>query len=341
MAEVGDLIDFEAIETQKENIQSIPGGRSAKQLSLLCSPLSSKIPAPLSETQDLRNAARAEYETELQTISESDDPLDIYDRYIKWTLAAYPTASATPASGLLPLVERATRAFLHSPLYKNDPRYLKTWLLYIRLFADSPRETYAFLATHGVGDALALFYEEYAAWLESQGRWAQAEEVFATGVDRGARPTERLVRKYAEFQHRHEAKAAQQDDGPASPALPKVRPALAAKTDPFGHSDERDPQAQDRDAAAVAAAARPKNGKKLAIFADGDNEPAKSAPSSQGWDNIGSISERRKENTHEAKPWTGEKLDGGRKIVSGQKMTVFRDPVSFFCIYPFDPANLI
>ena len=137
MAEVGDLIDFDAIETQKENIRSIPGGRSAKQLSLLCSPLSSKIPAPLTETQDLRNAARAEFENELLSASESDDPLDIYDRYIKWTLSAYPSASSTTSSGLLPLLERATRAFLHSPLYKNDPRYLKTWLLYIHLFADS------------------------------------------------------------------------------------------------------------------------------------------------------------------------------------------------------------
>jgi checkpoint serine/threonine-protein kinase len=333
MAEVGDLIDFDAIETQKENIRSIPGGRSAKQLSLLCSPLSSKVPAPPTETQDLRNAARAEFESELQSISESDDPLDIYDRYIKWTLSAYPSASSTPSSGLLPLVERATRAFLQSPLYRNDPRYLKLWLLYIHLFADAPRETYAFLATHGVGDVLALFYEEYAAWLEAQGRWAQAEEVFATGVERGARPAERLVRKYAEFQHRRETKLeAQGNYGPGSPALPKIRPALAAKTDPFVHAgaEERDPQARDRDTAVTAAASKPKSGKKMTIFADGEDEPAKSSsgPSSQGWDSIGSITERKKENTHEAKPWAGEKLDGGKKLTSGQKMMVFRDPVS-------------
>ena len=343
MTEVGDLIDFDAIETQKENIRSIPGGRSAKQLSLLCSPLSSKVPAPLTETQDLRNAAREDFEKELLLVSESDDPLDIYDRYIKWTLSAYPSASSTTSSGLLPLLERATRAFLHSPLYKNDPRYLKTWLLYIHLFADSPRETYAFLATHGVGDALALYYEEFAAWLETQGRWTQAEEVFALGVERDARPAERLIRKYGEFQHRRETRAAaagaQAGDGPASPALPKVRPALVAKTDPFAtHAgEERDPQARDREAVATASAKPPKNGKKLAVFVDGEDGPAKSdsGPSTQGWDNIGSIAERKKENTHEAKPWAGEKLDGGRKLTSGQKMMVFRDPVSPFCRCPF------
>jgi checkpoint serine/threonine-protein kinase len=330
MAEAGDLIDFDAIETQKENIQSLPGGRSAKQLSLLCSPLSSKVPPSLNETSDLRAAARADFEKELETAHDADDPLDIYDRYVKWTLSAYPSASSTPASGLLPLLERATRAFVQSNMYRNDPRYLKLWLLYIHLFSDAPRETYAYLATHGIGAQLALFYEEYAAWLEAQGRWTQAEEVFDAGVDRGAQPGERLIRKYAEFQHRRDARTnAGMEEGPKSPALPKIRPALAAKTDSF---EERDPQARDREAsAATAASSRPKGHKsKLAIFADGDDAPAKTTagPSSQGWDNIGSIADRKKENTHEAKPWAGEKLDGGKKLVAGQKMTIFRDPVS-------------
>jgi checkpoint serine/threonine-protein kinase len=345
MAEVGDLIDFEAIETQKENIQSLPGGRSAKQLSLLCSPLSSKIPPSLNETSDLRAAARADFEKELDSAHDADDPLDIYDRYIKWTLSAYPSASSTPTSGLLPLLERATRSFIQSSMYKNDPRYLKLWLLYIHLFADAPRETYAYLATHGIGAQLALFYEEFAAWLEAGGRWVQAEEVFAAGVERGAQPAERLVRKYAEFQHRREARTESGvEDGPKSPALPRIRPALAAKME-VG-VEERDPQARDREASAAAAAAtsRPKGQKsKLAIFADGDEEPAKAPVGalSQGWDNIGTIADRKKENTHEAKPWAGERLDGGKKLVSGQKMTVFRDPVSLNSFPTPFPQSLI
>jgi checkpoint serine/threonine-protein kinase len=320
MAEPADLIDFEAIETQKENIQSLPGGRSAKQLALLMSPISSTI----SETQTLRATARAEFEAEIATIEEADDPLDIYDRYVKWCVSAYPSGSKE--SGLVILLERATKTFLGNTLYKNDPRYLKLWLLYIHLFADSPRETYAFLNTHGVGEQLALFYEEYAAWLEAQGRWSQAEEVFSTGVDRNARPTERLIRKYAEFQHRKDTKTA--SDGPASPALPKVRPALATKANPFTSADtDADPQARDREASAMSAAAKPKSGKKMAIFADSDDAPPKSN-SPQAWDSIGSVAERKKENKHEAKPWAGEKLDGGKKLVGGGKMMVFRDTVS-------------
>jgi checkpoint serine/threonine-protein kinase len=295
MANNGDLIDFGVIETQKENIQSLPGGRSAKSLASICSPLAMKKSPPLSETQNLKDTMRQEYEKELLAIAESDDPLDVYDRYIKWTMDAYPAAQATAESNLLPLLERATKTFLTSSHYKSDPRYLKMWLLYIRLFSDSPRETYAFIARHNVGESLALFYEEFAAWLESVGRWAQAEEVYLSGIDREARPAERLIRKFGEFQHRKETQA-QQEDGPTSPALPKVRPALAAKVDPFAGAaaEENDPQAGDR-----AAAARPaKSGRKLAIFADGDEPPKPgSSDSSQGWDSIGSLGDRKKENT--------------------------------------------
>src|ERR1700760_3664490 len=105
MGESGDLISFDAIETQKENIQSLPGGRSAKQLALLCSPLAAAKSPPLSQTQDLKNRIRQNFKKELASIDEPGDPLDIYDRYIKWTMQAYPSAQATNESNLLPLLE--------------------------------------------------------------------------------------------------------------------------------------------------------------------------------------------------------------------------------------------
>jgi checkpoint serine/threonine-protein kinase len=328
MAGTEDLIDFDVIETQKENIQSLPGGRSAKSLSLLCSPISTEKSVTYSETQNAKQAVREAFEQELTNIADADDPLDIYDRYIKWTTDAYPSAQATPQSNLLPLLERATKAFLTTSHYKNDARYLKIWLLYIRLFCDAPRETYAFLAKHKIGEQLALFYEEFAAWLEQAGRWSQAEEVYATGIENEARPTDRLVRKYAEFQHRRETKSQTESDGPSSPALPKIRPALAAKIDPFASAstpERDDPQARDRAAAAYPA----KSSKsKLAIFADGDEQQSALGTSgSQGWDSIGSIRDRKKENMHEARPWAGETLNGGKKL-GGPKMMVFKDEVS-------------
>ncbi|CAO2654172.1 Nn.00g109050.m01.CDS01 [Neocucurbitaria sp. VM-36] len=323
-----DLIDFEIIENQKENIQSLPSGRSAKALAQLYTPPltagAGHVPSP-SQTQDANNVIRLQFEKEVMAIDDSDDPLDVYDRYVKWTLDAYPSAQNTPQSQLCPLLERATKAFQSSSQYKNDARYLRLWLHYIRLFSDAPRETFAYLARHNIGDGLALFYEEFAAWLESAGRFTQAEEVYNLGIERDARPVERLIRKYGEFQHRFESRP-QEISEPTSPALPAVRPALAAKVDPFSHASPAatDPQAQSqsRTGGGTGRSGKPK----LAIFSDGD-EPARtgSSGSTEGWDSIGSLADRKKENTAEARPWVGETLKVGKKNTGVPKMMIFKD----------------
>ena len=333
MAPSDDLIDFDIIETHKENIQSLPGGRSAKALASTYAPLAlgSKFASP-GDTRNLNDAIREEYEQEILVIADSDDPLDVYDRYVKWTLNAYPSAQATPESQLRPLLERATKAFQTVTHYKNDPRYLKLWLNYIRFFSDAPRETFAYLARHSIGEGLALFYEEFAVWLESAGRWTQAEQVYKLGIEREARPTERLARKFGEFQHRYENRP-QDVDEPSSPALPTVRPALAAKVDPFALSTPRpaDPQAPRSNGFAASSTTRGGR-QKLAIFSDAD-APASNAKGpfgdvTKGWDNIGSISDRRKENIVEARPWTGETLKAGKKLNGPPKMMIFKDEVS-------------
>ena len=328
MAASGDLIDFEIIENQKENIQSLPGGRSARSLAnLFSSPLHPLATPTPSDTQSINDIARAEFEEELTHIDESDDPLDIYDRYVKWTFDAYPSAQATASSGLLPLLERATKTFLSSSQYKNDPRYLKLWISYIQLFSDTPRETFAFLARHNIGDSLALFYEEFAAWLEGASRFAQAEEIYRMGIEKEARPAARLVRKFNEFQQRAE-KRPQNNNEPSSPALPPVRAALGVKVDPFAAAAPRDPQAS-RQNAGVGSTASKSGRQKLQIFADAD-EPAPAVGSggtTKGWDSIGSLAERKKENTMEPKPWVGETLKAGGKK-SSTKMAVFKDEVS-------------
>jgi checkpoint serine/threonine-protein kinase len=330
-----DLIDFEIIENQKENIQSLPGGRSARALASMFSPSPlHKLMTPTpSDTKDLNDAIRQKYEAEILNISESDDPLDIYDRYVRWTLNAYPSAQATPASQLLPLLERATKAFLISAQYKNDPRYLKMWIQYIRFFSDTPRETFAFLARHNIGEGLALFYEEFAAWLEAAGRWTQAEEVYKMGIEKEARPAPRLLRKFSEFQQRFSQRP-EDNNEPSSPALPTVRPALAAKIDPYAAAAPRDPQAP-RPNSGVGGSVTKSGRQKLTIFSDADNAaPAVAAGhDTKGWESIGSLAERKKENMMEPKPWVGETLKAGGKK-SSTKIAVFKDEVCYIFLIP-------
>ncbi|KAE8868888.1 hypothetical protein PTNB73_03941 [Pyrenophora teres f. teres] len=290
-----DLIDFEVIENQKENIQSLPSGRSARALAQLYTPPLTSAPgqtASPSQMEDANSAARLKFEKELMAIDDSDDP------------------------------SMSTTATRNS--YKNDARYLKLWLHYIHLFSDAPRETFAYLARHNIGEQLALFYEEFAAWLEGAGRFTQAEEIYNLGIERQARPVERLIRKYGEFQHRFESRP-QEVPEPTSPALPAVRPALAAKTDPFAAaSTSPAPQAQAQPKPAAGAS---RSGKaKLAIFSDGDDAVTPSSKGSiEGWDNIGSLADRKKENTTEARPWAGETLKVGKKNTGVPKMQIFKD----------------
>ncbi|KAL2262818.1 hypothetical protein VTK26DRAFT_9400 [Humicola hyalothermophila] len=323
-------INFDVIEEHKENIQALPSGRSAKKLAEVFSrsPLQAQSKSSSADVKDANDAVRAEFEAELDAISESDDPLDIYDRYVRWTLDTYPSAQATPQSQLHLLLERATKAFVNSAQYKNDPRYLKLWIHYINFFSDAPREAYVFLSRHAIGETLALFYEEYAAWLEGAGRWAQAEEVYKLGIEREARPAARLLRKFGEFEQRRAQHA--ESDGPASPALPAARPALAAKVDPFAAAAPRDPQAPRQTTGLGGPSSKPARSK-LTIFSDAD--AAASAPAmssrgagSKGWDSIGSLADRKKENVMEPKPWAGETLKAGGKKNTGTKLAVFRDP---------------
>ncbi|KAI1300316.1 Mad3/BUB1 homology region 1-domain-containing protein [Xylaria venustula] len=326
----GDLIDFDIIEGQKENIQSLPGGRSAKKLAEVFSPTPlHKLSTPTpTDTRAVNDCIRAEYEAEVAALSESDDPLDVFDRYVRWTLDAYPSAQATPQSQLHILLERATKTFIGSPQYRNDPRYLKLWLHYIHFFSDSPRETFVFLSRHSIGESLALFYEEYADWLEGAGRWNQAEEVYKLGIEREARPVQRLIRKFGEFEKRR-AQQSDATDEPSSPALPSLRPALAAKVDPFAAAAQPlDPQAPRPNTGVGGQSSKPSKSK-LAIFSDADSaQPALSSAGdgAKGWDTIGSLADRKKENVVEAKPWVGETLKTSVKKSNATKMAVFRDP---------------
>ena len=334
MAASDDLIDFNVIESHKENIQALPSGRSAKALAQIYSPpLLGANPSPAA-IQDANTEKRQVFEQELQNIDEADDPLDVYDRYVKWTLDAYPSAQATPQSQLCPLLERATKAFQSSQHYKNDPRYLKIWLHYIRLFSDAPREVFVFLARHNIGERLALYYEEFAAWLENNGRWNQADEVYKMGLEKEARPVERLLRKFAEFERRNAARPHDAAE-PTSPALPAARPVLAAKIDPFAASSPSTaPQQQGR-----SATTKKTKSSKMAIFSDSDDSSRPNSGSgAKGWDSIGSLADRKKENTREAKPWVGEKLKGGKTNGGMEKMMVFKDQVSTTLPNPQDIA---
>lgn len=158
------------------------------------------------------------------------------------------------------------------------------------------------------------------------------------GIEKDARPTPRLLRKYNEFQQRH-AQQPQDNNEPSSPALPTVRPALAAKIDPFALStpSPENPQAPRPNTGVGGASISKSCRQKLTVFSDeGDVGPAAGSGTEavKGWESIGSLAERKKENTVEPKPWVGETLKAGGKKSSAPKMAIFKDQVSQFLSCP-------
>ncbi|KAF2227735.1 hypothetical protein BDZ85DRAFT_271280 [Elsinoe ampelina] len=304
------LSDFTLLESHKENITSLPSGRSAKALAAIYSP---PLTARPSEHNDAHSAQRNAFEAEVVLLDEADDPLDVWERYVRWIEGAYADPAA-PAAGLCGVLERGTKSLLKRAEYKNDVRYLKLWLRYVRLFAESPREVFVYLARNGVGEGLALYYEEFAGWLEGEGRWSQAHEVYTLGMEKGARPVERLGRRFAEFEARRGAKG-EEGARPDSPALPVVRAVLGERVDPFA--------AGQRAQAGADKAEGKKKKAKMAIFADGEAKESVLGSGDGNWD-FGTTAGRKVENDKEAGKWEGQTLKVGKTNGGMEKMKIFK-----------------
>lgn len=159
------VVDGDILETHKENIVPTREGRSATAISQLYSvPRAQRI-------KDLA-ASHAHYRQLIAAAETEDDidgdPLDAYTQYIKWTMDNYPSGSSSE-SGLLALLEEATRKFSKDAGYKNDRRYVKVWMDYANLVEQSER-VYAYMFANDIGSIFVLPYEEYALVLERNGK---------------------------------------------------------------------------------------------------------------------------------------------------------------------------
>ncbi|KAH3681993.1 hypothetical protein WICPIJ_007038 [Wickerhamomyces pijperi] len=310
-----DAVDFDLIEADKENIQSLREGRSASALKQLLTSSSDEIKLR-------RVEERQQFEEALREIDELDDPLEPYLQYIKWTNENYPSG-ATAESGLMSLLERCCSQFQDTAYYKNDPRYLRVWLLYAKC-SPTPRDTFIYLFRKEIGTKLALYYEDFANYLESMERYHQADDVFQEGIKQMARPIARLQKRYSEFLERYKRKKEQQAvilaNEPKSPVFP-ARSALQLKSGIGGSSlgglDIDDTTNKLR--------------KKLEVFND-DKEQGNQGSAvfgkREGWDTLGSNNYRHKENRMDSKPWAGEVLTqqtglSVKKSIS--KLAVFKD----------------
>ncbi|KAJ2668600.1 protein kinase [Coemansia spiralis] len=233
----GRIVDFSDFEHQKENIQPLSRGRSASALAQLygkhntnsaldsldsaarqsLQPTRPLAPLKQRESQgdmerqdsgvDIRvsghlQARNAQFQAEIAAMdpAETDDPLDVYFRYIQWLFEVFPQAHGNQS--VIKLVEKPLKLFCEQERYRNDTRYVKMWIWYTGIITTSQEVVFQFLIANKIGDSLAVLYEEYAKLLESQNKARKADEVYQLGIARKAQPLARIQRRYNDFQRR-------------------------------------------------------------------------------------------------------------------------------------------
>ncbi|KAJ1674674.1 protein kinase, partial [Spiromyces aspiralis] len=229
-------VDLSAFEHQKENIQPRKQGRSARALAALCSsdpdaltrpsnararalvpkPVPGPSPCEGDDAHEGTSSGSSSSGSCLPLIQQGhhdfqaaiaamdpdtdDDPLDVHFRYTRWALEVRTQGGALP--DLLQIFEKPLRLFRGQERYRNDTRYVKMWIWYTTIIKKGQEEVFKYLLANNVGDALAMFYEEYADLLEGRGKTALADEIYLLGINRKAQPLDRLRRRHENFQRR-------------------------------------------------------------------------------------------------------------------------------------------
>ncbi|KAF8527091.1 Mad3/BUB1 homology region 1-domain-containing protein [Gautieria morchelliformis] len=322
-----ELVDADVIEAVKENIQPLQQGRRATALSAIFS-------TPLVQRDTILSRKRARFRLQvtqaLEDVDEDEgceDPLDVYSRFVAWTLESYPQGQSAE-SGLMELLEEATRQLKGRDKYKQDPRYLKLWTLYAG-YVEKPAVVYSYLLANEIGTDFSQLYEAFAHVLERDGRGREADEMYILGIARNAEPLEHLKKRYADFQRRMLAAPLPL---PPSPPRSTGAPTIGRRT-VLGETSSRPshPTGTQVDVFSV-----PQPNARLQIFVDPTSEKA----DGNKFPDVGTRVSRTKENRPEIHKMGDGPLSrsrGTQRIISApaSRITPFRDPPARVAFVPF------
>ncbi|CAN9502253.1 unnamed protein product [Ophioblennius macclurei] len=186
MAEGGDV----EWELSKENIQPLRRGR-----------VMSTLHQALSQQDGPRsviNQQRQAFESELR-LYEGDDPLSVWDRYVKWAEQAFPQGKKESHLGTL--LERAVTKFTEDKNYYDDSRYVELWIKFAAISME-PLDIYSYMQAQGIGLKQASFYIAWSEEYEKQGNYHQADRLYNDGIKNFAEPRDKLLHFHKALQAR-------------------------------------------------------------------------------------------------------------------------------------------
>ncbi|KAJ6733993.1 MITOTIC CHECKPOINT SERINE/THREONINE-PROTEIN KINASE BUB1 [Salix koriyanagi] len=124
----------------------------------------------------------------------NDNASSLHDPLLPWLLSIKKALDSSISSfALNKILLDCIETFKHNPQYKNDPRFLKIWLLYLE-GSDDFENVFKEMEENNICRGNSLLYELYAGFLEAKEKWKEAYMVYQTGILRKAEPLARLER---------------------------------------------------------------------------------------------------------------------------------------------------
>ncbi|KAL5277528.1 BUB1 family protein [Megaselia abdita] len=173
------------LDAVKENIQPLSGGRNA---ALLQNALAHK------ENLD---SQRKLFELEIENGKGSEDPLELWYRYLTWIEQSYPTELKRD-SGFMEVLIKCLFTFENEPKYRQDFRLIK---MISKLIDEThnPEEHYNRLYEEGIGTKVADFFISWAFHYDISGNMKRARVVYLKGIDAKAEPQEYMNEHFQHF----------------------------------------------------------------------------------------------------------------------------------------------
>ncbi|XP_062217285.1 mitotic spindle checkpoint protein BUBR1-like isoform X2 [Phragmites australis] len=283
------------LEASKENVRPLKRGRDVALLNRA-------LKAHANPAQ--RAALLAERRSMIEAIEEyrGEDPLQPWLDCIKWVQESFP--SGGECSGLVVMYEQCVRAFWHDERYKDDLRYLKVWLEYAGNCADT-EVIFRFLEANQIGQGHAIYYMSYAALMESKNKLRKANEIFNIGIERKAKPVEKLEAVYRTFLRKTTKRREHSEDDTSNDDQP-VRS--------FGSDLNRGRNAENSHLGKPRALQRIDANRLLSVYKDEKSLPnqgldrIRSKENNTSWRTLGTQADRNKENNMMPAKWTSHKV---------------------------------
>ena len=120
------------------------------------------------------------------------------------------------------LRQRCVETFAADARYRGDERFARIWLALAAASPD-PGAVFDAMARHRVGESLALVWVARAFVAEKAKKFADADALFARGLEMNAKPRELLAKRRREFERRMRRHWLNNQQAPVVPKEPVVR----------------------------------------------------------------------------------------------------------------------